>query len=118
MPTTIQDRAKMIADSVLDMATRQMQEAVLADLVRVHLQAFLTQAVDGVYLCDGDGTASVFIGKEEYGGVDTAGLFKLVADKRAEMLAHDRLVTPEPMSSAGMMVTPLEAQAEAEAEEG
>ena len=89
MTTSIQDRAKMIATSVEDMAVRQISDAIVADPVRAHLSAFFTQAVDGVFLKHPHSEETVLIHREEFANMQTEDLFKLVADKRAGMMGED-----------------------------
>ena len=97
--TSIQDRAKLISTSVEDMAQRQIRDAVIDDPLRLHLTTFLG-AVDGVYLNDGEGKPVVFIPKEEYSGIQTEDMLKLLADKRAEMLGVPNERPPEPQAEA------------------
>ncbi len=108
--TTIQDRAKMISDMVNDATTRQMQDAVIADPVCAGLRAFITRAVDGVYLNGADGEPAVFISKEEYGPVQVEELVRLVGERRAEMLKDARYEAEKGMTATEVQESRAEAE--------
>lgn len=79
MTTTPQDRARLISDTVYDMAARQIQEALQADPTMAQLRAFVSEAVDGFYI---DGEFPTLIPKADLLAKPIGEWFKIVADKR------------------------------------
>ena len=93
MTTTPQDRARLISDTVYDMAARQIQEALKADPTMAQLSAFVSDAVDGFYIDSGE--FPTLIPKAELLAKPIAEWFKIVADKRRTMTVK----LPEPVES-------------------
>ena len=81
--TTIQDRANLITGLVADAVTRQIQEAVNTDPVRVQLAALFTEVIDGVYIGDEK------ISREELTAMPLDAWAQFLASRRPEPVTAD-----------------------------
>lgn len=95
---TPQDRAKLIADTVYDSVSRQIQEAIKSDPSMAQLSAFVSEAVDGFYI--NTGAVPTLIPKGDLLAKPISEWFKVVADKRHAMDVKLPEAPPEPEPEA------------------